>query len=153
MNKRFIATALTGLVAVGLAACSPPNQNDSELKVETAKEQDAASVTEGWTTGEASAESSTTGTATAAAGVEDISFVDCVAEPAQEPDRVTLDCANPADAVVNIQWSTWGADEAQGNGTNQTTGLPAVVTLSDASTTAEGEVYTAIEVDGVAVTQ
>ena len=151
MNKRFIATALTGLVAVGLAACSPPNQNDSELKVETAQEQDAASVTEGstWTTGEAS----TTGTATAAAGAEEISFVDCVAEPAQEPDQVTLDCANPADAVVNIQWSAWGEDEARGNGTNQTTGLPAVVTLSDASTTAEGEVYTVIEVDGVAVTQ
>lgn len=154
MNKRFIATALTGLVAVGLAACSPPNEQPSSEKVETAEEQSVDSVTEGssWTTEEASA-GSATATATLAAGAEEIAFVDCVAEPAEEPEQVTLDCANPADAVVNIQWVTWGEAEAEGNGTNQATGMPAEVTLSGLSETVDGTVYTAIEVDGVVVTQ
>lgn len=158
MNKRFIATALTGLVAVGLAACSPPNQQDSEVKVETAQGQSADSITEGstWTTGEASAKSSSksaNAATTAAAGAGEVSFVDCVAAPAQEPAQVTLDCANPADAIVNIQWTGWGEDEAEGNGLNQTTGAPAVVTLSEATETPDGDVYTVIEVDGVPVTQ
>ena len=167
MNKRFIATALAGLVAVGLTACSPPSQQPSDQKVDTADSQPTDSVDNGsdWTTEEASAPSSSaasgtatasetdTATATAAAGAEEIAFVDCVAEPASEPTQITLDCANPADAVVGIEWASWGEEEAQGTGTNQTTGAAAEVTLSAPEESAQGSLYTVITVDGAQVTQ
>lgn len=153
-SRSLAAVAAASLTGFALAACSPPLENPSTEKVDTALEQDAdtvgvdpAAATTGTETTAAETETA------AAAAVSEVSFIDCVSVPTQEPEQVTLDCANPANAVTAITWSTWGEDEATGTGTNQVTGAASEVVLSAAEETDEGMVFTTITVDGAEVVQ
>lgn len=158
-SRSFAAVAAASLAGFALAACSPQLENPSTEKVDTALTQDADTVgvdADAETTGTETTAAETTGAeteTTAAAAVSEVSFIDCVSVPAQEPEQVTLDCANPANAVTAITWSAWDEDEATGTGTNQTTGAVSEVVLSAAEETDEGMVFTTITVDGAEVVQ
>lgn len=154
-SRSFAAVAAASLAGFALAACSPQLENPSTEKVDTALEQDADTVGVDSAT-ETTGTETTTATETetvAATAVSEVSFIDCVSVPAQEPEQVTLDCANPANAVTAITWSAWDEDEATGTGTNQTTGAVSEVVLSAAEETDEGMVFTTITVDGAEVVQ
>ena len=154
-SRSLAAVAAASLAGFALAACSPQLENPSTEKVDTALEQDADTVGVDSAT-ETTGTETTTATETetvAATAVSEVSFIDCVSVPAQEPEQVTLDCANPANAVTAITWTEWDEDEATGTGTNQTTGAVSEVVLSAAEETDEGMVFTTITVDGAEVVQ
>lgn len=154
-SRSFAAVAAASLAGFALAACSPQLENPSTEKVDTALEQDADTVgvdSAAETTGTETTTATETETV-AATAVSEVSFIDCVSVPAQEPEQVTLDCANPANAVTAITWTEWDEDEATGTGTNQTTGAVSEVVLSAAEETDEGMVFTTITVDGAEVVQ
>ena len=145
--------AAASLTGIALAACSPQLEQPSTEKVDTALEQDADTVGGGATSTTGTTATATgTATTTAAAGTAEVSFVDCVSAPAEEPRQVTLDCSAPANAVTAITWSEWDEDEATGTGTNQVTGLSSEVVLSSPEEGTQGLVFTEITVDGTAVT-
>ena len=154
-SRSFAAVAAASLAGFALAACSPQLENPSTEKVDTALEQDADTVGVDSAT-ETTGTETTTATETetvAATAVSEVSFIDCVSVPAQEPEQVTLDCANPVNAVTAITWTEWDEDDATGTGTNQTTGAVSEVVLSAAEETDEGMVFTTITVDGAEVVQ
>ena len=155
-SRSLAAVAAASLAGFALAACSPQLENPSTEKVDTALEQDADTVgvdSAAETTGTETTTAETETETTAAAAVSEVSFINCVSVPEQEPEQVTLDCANPANAVTAITWSAWDEDEATGTGTNQTTGAVSEVVLSAAEETDEGMVFTTITVDGAEVVQ
>ncbi|MGD7001778.1 hypothetical protein [Corynebacterium halotolerans] len=159
--RTSVVTGLTAISALAVAACSPALENPSDEKVDTATGFAAPSGTAAASTTGASSTATTTaagGTAVAEAGAP--SFIDCVAAPAQTPDTVSLDCTNNSDALVEIEWQEWGAEEATGTGTRETMDTAGETTSEDnveivlASPFAgpQGLVFTEITVDGEIVT-
>lgn len=61
ISRKVVITAFAAATALGLAACSPPNEQDSDQKVDTATSQDPNSLPGGGTaTGTATATTSAT---------------------------------------------------------------------------------------------
>lgn len=147
--RRIATVGVASVAALALAACTPPNENPSDIKIDTATEY----------AGPAEAETrpaSGTGDTTVADTVEELpGFIDCVGTPSEEPEVITLDCVSYADQLTNIEWEEWGGDEAVGTGLR----LSAVgqeddveVVLSTLTTTPQGVVFSQITVDGEIVT-
>lgn len=158
--RRSAALALTASASLVLAACFPPNENPSDLKVDTATEQNVDSVgtgassTGGQETGaEATATETTdataTGTETAepAAGGE-VMVIDCFGAPAAEPTELTADCNDPAGSqVTDITWDEWTEEEATGTGTTAQ-GEDAEIELSNPTDTGTVLVFSTVTVNG-----
>ncbi|GAB2505395.1 hypothetical protein CATRI_04125 [Corynebacterium atrinae] len=144
MNKRTFATAAAALSLV-LAACTPPNENPSDLKVDTATQFQAPT----------SSARPTLDTANLP-GV-----IDCVGTPDYEPTTLSLACAGNNDRLFNIDWETWTEESATGiasretntcdptcaDGTFETT-RNVEVELSAPIQGPNGLVFTALTVDG-----
>lgn len=155
-SRRILAVAAAAVAGLGVAACVPPNENPSDVKIDTATEfQGTYSGAD--QTSESSAPATTTSTTavvTTEAEVADdaeavnVAYIDCVAEPTAEPSQVTLDCTNPVNAIVNITWDEWTEDEASGQGTNQATGAISQITLTDPEESGADLVFTTVIVDG-----
>lgn len=144
--RRFGALSAAALAAgLALSACSPPNQQDSDQKVDTATEAPA-----GQATAASSATSSATAT-TSAAAAELPGYADCQAAPVTEPATLTLDCVRLDDRVTGVQWDEWTAEGATGTGTRGSEKVD--VELSEpAANEAGATVFTTVTVDGETVT-
>lgn len=163
--RRIATVGVASVAALALAACTPPNENPSDIKVDTATEYDgpheaetrpASGTDEDTTTAngtdeDADAEAEDTDVAAA----ELPGFIDCVGTPAEEPEVITLDCVTYADQITNIEWEEWGEDEAVGTGLRLSTlgqEDDVEVVLSSLTTTPQGLVFSQIAVDGEIVT-
>ena len=129
-SSRKAVAGVAALAAIALAGCTPPHENPSSEKVDTATSQDPSSLKDAGTattSGAATASASATNvteanavkeqeTAEAAAAAAPV-FNNCGATDLVRPDRLTVDCANQDDFLENIVWEQWGEDLAEGTGT------------------------------------
>ena len=130
------AGVILGL-GVLLAACSPPNEQPSDLKVDTA------------TPGRSVPPSDVQAAATAE-DEEIPGVIECVGTPEFEPATLALSCTDDSDRLVQIDWDTWTEDSATGTavreaGGKRTRGVE--VTLSEPVITSQGLVFSQVTVD------
>ncbi|KAA8720853.1 hypothetical protein [Corynebacterium spheniscorum] len=164
--RKTLLIGTTGLLAIGLSACTPPGEVDSTEKVDTA--QSFSAPTNAADSTEASSTSTTTSTATTttseAAKSELPGYINCVGSPSTEPDAIALSCLNDHDSLKDINWSKWTADEAVGVGTREVndcspncqdgqkvTTENVKVVLSEPTESSQGLVFTQVEVDDVRI--
>ena len=153
LSRKLQLTGVTAAAALAITACTPPNENDSDAKVDTATGVAAPTT-------ETSARTTTTaGTTTAIASAELPGYIDCVAAPTREPQVISLNCADNSDQLTAIEWVSWDEDGATGSGTRiltTTVGEQEViedvdVELSAVTETSQGLVFSQVEVDGQVV--
>lgn len=153
LSRKLLITGVTAAAALAITACTPPNENDSDAKVDTATGVAAPTT-------ETSARTTTTaGTTTAIASAELPGYIDCVAAPTREPQVISLNCADNSDQLTAIEWVSWDEDGATGTGTRivtATVGEEEViedvdVELSAVTETSQGLVFSQVEVDGQVV--
>lgn len=153
LSRKLLITGVTAAAALAITACTPPNENDSDAKVDTATGVAAPTT-------ETSARTTTTaGTTTATASAELPGYIDCVAAPTREPQVISLNCADNSDQLTAIEWVSWDEDGATGSGTRiltTTVGEQEViedvdVELSAVTETSQGLVFSQVEVDGQVV--
>lgn len=153
LSRKLLITGVTAAAALAITACTPPNENDSDAKVDTATGVAAPTT-------ETSARTTTTaGTTTATASAELPGYIDCVAAPTREPQVISLNCADNSDQLTAIEWVSWDEDGATGTGTRivtATVGEEEViedvdVELSAVTETSQGLVFSQVEVDGQVV--
>lgn len=153
LSRKLLITGVTAAAALAITACTPPNENDSDAKVDTATGVAAPTT-------ETSARTTTTaGTTTAIASAELPGYIDCVAAPTREPQVISLNCADNSDQLTAIEWVSWDEDGATGTGTRiitATVGDEEViedvdVELSAVTETSQGLVFSQVEVDGQVV--
>lgn len=147
LSHKLLITGTTAVAALAITACSP-TEIDSDLKVDTATGVAAP------TSATTSAASTATTTAVAAADLP--GYIDCVAAPAQEPQIISLNCADNSDQLTEIEWDAWDEDAATGTasriiftpeGTQEITeGVE--VELTFPTETSQGLVFSQVEVDG-----
>lgn len=148
-SRKRLVIGTTALVGLALTACSPPNQADSDLKVETA-------------TGVAAPSSSASSSATSTSDVpaEDLpGYIDCVAAPEQQPTDISLNCADNGDQLIEIEWASWDEDAASGTATRvttttegeETTTEDVEVELTFPTVTSQGLVFSQVTVNGQAI--
>ena len=143
--RRFGALSAAALAAsLALSACSPPNEQDSEKKFDTATEAPAGQAT-------AASSATSSATATTSAAAELPGYADCQAAPVTEPATLTLDCVRLDDRVTSVQWDEWTAEGATGTGTRGSEKVD--VELSEPTANEAGAtVFTTVTVDGETVT-
>lgn len=122
-SSRKAVAGVAALAALALAGCTPPHQNDSAEKVDTATSQDPTSLKGAGATTSAKAtnvtearqaqEQATSSPAAAGAPV----FNNCGATGLVRPDRLTVDCQNQDDYLEDIVWDQWNEDIAEGTAT------------------------------------
>lgn len=153
LSRKLLITGVTAAAALAITACTPPNENDSDAKVDTATGVAAP-------TSETSARTTTTAATTTAVASADLpGYIDCVAAPTQEPEVISLNCADNSDQLTAIEWESWDEDGAAGTGTRITTTLVGEqeviedvdVELSVVTETSQGLVFSQVEVDGQVV--
>lgn len=153
LSRKLLITGVTAAAALAITACTPPNQNDSDVKVDTATGVAAPTTeTTARTTG-------AEGTTTAVAVADLPGYIDCVAAPTREPQVISLNCADNSDQLTAIEWVSWDEDGATGSGTRiitTTVGEQEViedvdVELSAVTETSQGLVFSQVEVDGQVV--
>lgn len=148
LSRKLLITGVTAAAALAITACTPPNENDSDAKVDTATGVAAPTT-----------ETSARTTTTAIASAELPGYIDCVAAPTREPQVISLNCADNSDQLTAIEWVSWDEDGATGTGTRivtATVGDEEViedvdVELSAVTETSQGLVFSQVEVDGQVV--
>ncbi|MDO5512980.1 hypothetical protein [Corynebacterium sp.] len=135
-SARTQASVILGL-GVLLAACSPPNEQPSDLKVDTATVFRATPAT----------------TTSAAAGPRP-GVIECVGAPEFEPTSLALSCADDDDRLVGIDWESWTSTSATGTATRETRRQGRTertrdveVRLHDPVNSPQGLVYSRVTVD------
>lgn len=161
-------TAVVGLVAVAalaLAACSPPNENPSDQKIDTATTQNpdslkgagkAATATSATNVTEAEA-LATDETEAVAAEDGTPTYNNCGETGLVRPARLTVDCQNQDDFLEDIVWDVWEDGLASGTATrvvrnpdNREEGV--AVVLGSPQVVDGVLVFTTMSVDGTSVT-
>ena len=164
-SSRKAVAGVAALAAFALAGCTPPHQNPSDEKVDTATSQDPTSLkgVGGTTTTQATSSAEATNvteanelsqertTTAAAAGTP--AFNNCGATGLVRPERLTVDCQKQDDFLEDIVWDQWGEDLAEGTATrvvvspdNREEGVKVVLGNPEM---VDGEVvFTTISVDG-----
>lgn len=172
--KKFSRTMTAGLGAVAalaLAACSPPHEQPSDVKIDNAntytgeaqsgseEESSAEGTSEPAESEAAESESAAEGASEepSAAAEDAAQWIDCASIPTTEPESITLDCFDQsADNLTNIEWTSWDGETAEGTAT-RTTGAVATegveVVLSNPTETPQGPAFTEITVDGELINQ
>lgn len=140
ITAALAVTATAGLVLTG---CFPPNENPSDIKVDTAVEQNPNSLAGG----EKAANASPANTAAGTSGVRTVQFIDCVGEPAVQPESVSTNCSDFSAQITQINWEQWGRYTAQGTGMRPD-GSAATVELSAPVDNGEFVLFTQVLVDG-----
>lgn len=131
---------LIGLGVV-VSACSPPQEQPSDVKVDTATSFRAAPASQ--------AVSSTSAAPAPLPGV-----IECVGAPEFEPESLALACADDDDRLVDITWDTWTPEKATGTAVRETTERGRTertrdveVELSEPVRSPQGLVFTRVTVD------
>lgn len=149
------ALSILGL-GVLISACSPPNEQPSDLKVDTATGVRTTAATTDTPT------SAAAGSTVSAADLPGV--IDCVGTPELRPDRLALACADNNDRIVDITWSEWTPTGAEGTATRETNDCDpscaqgsiertrnVEVELSEPVESSQGLVFTRLIVDGETV--
>lgn len=129
-SSRKAVAGVAALAALALAGCTPPHENPSSEKVDTATTQDPTSLKGAGATTAAQATSSARATnvtqanelnkdkGTAVVSAEGTpTFNNCDATGLLRPDRLTVDCQNQDDFLEDIVWDQWGENLAEGTAT------------------------------------
>ena len=169
-SRKVAALALTAVTALGVTACTPPNQNDSEQKVDTATSQNPNSLK-----GEGAAGTSTasaTNVADANASAQETTsaqreeaqaaadgtpfFLDCNEQSQVKPSTISLNCKDQDDFAEDIVWEEWTDEIARGTATRNYKDLDRVVENAQVILSAPENVdgvlaFTQISVDGANV--
>lgn len=169
--RQVAALALVATAAFGVTACSPPNQQDSAEKVDTATSQNPNSLPDAGQTGgtatatatnvtdaNASAQATTSAERAAANAAPDGTplFINCETEAEHKPDTIVLNCKDKNDVAENITWDDWTDEIAHGTATRNIKDVDRVVenaqiTLSAPKDVDGALVFTQISVDGANV--
>lgn len=150
------ALSILGLGVV-VSACSPPNEQPSERKIDTATAYVASPASP-------TSSTSSAATSTSSARVDPASLpgvIECVGTPELRPESLALSCADDHDRLVDIRWSQWTGDEAVGTATRETNDCDpdcargtvektrdVEVELSEPVQSPQGLVFTRVVVDG-----
>lgn len=139
--SRNAAAALAAIATLGIAACSPPNENPSDKKVDTATSQDPDSLASSGETGQSSTAAATestsatnvaeassvhasetaSATATAVAAGDNTPFVNnCGQTRLDRPNSLNLDCKDNREHLEDIVWDEWNEEGAMGTATRVT---------------------------------
>ncbi|MCZ9308875.1 hypothetical protein ACUY3K_07340 [Corynebacterium uberis] len=143
-SRLSLAAASVAVAAVGIAACSPPQENPSETKVDTATSF-APPVQHSTAVSAPSAAAGAHGLAQASAPL----YADCANAPIATPMSIQLSCFDATAIVSNIQWTAWDAQGAEGDGMQGT--VPAHVELTNPVTTGASTVFSTLIVNGEVV--
>lgn len=165
--RKAAAFGLVPLTAFAMVACSPPNEQPSDQKVDTATSQDAASLQgEGQiaateATGAPNvveAEEAASATETERENAQTNAdgtpfFLDCDNNTVAKPNRIVLNCMDQDDFAEDIEWDEWGEDIATGKGTRNYVGGDRVkenvqVVVSSPEVVDGKLVFTQVSVDG-----
>ncbi|WJY67707.1 hypothetical protein [Corynebacterium auris] len=121
-SRTAVAAGFAAVAALGLAACSPPGEVDSEQKVDTATDQDPNSLSGGTAQSHDASPTNVAEVATSTAPAADSLPVlrNCGEAGEIEPNQVDLACAEQNDFIEDIEWNEWSADLATGVGTRVT---------------------------------
>lgn len=167
-SRKAAALPFAALASLGLAACSPPNEQPSDQKVDTATSQNPNSLTgEGQVASTESADSmnvtdagasaaatSTTAREAAEAGADGTPFyLDCDGAAVQQPGEIVLNCKDQNEFATDIEWDSWTDDIAEGTAKyedreNNRSADKAKVILSSPEVVDGKLVFTQISVDG-----
>lgn len=147
--RKGAAVVGAAALALALAACSPPNEQPSDLKVDTATEFVAAP----------SRATSSTSTPVDPASLPGV--IECVGSPELRPGSLALTCADANDRLIDITWDEWTATSASGTATRETNDCDpdcargtfgktrgVEVELSEPVRSPQGLVFTRLVVDG-----
>ncbi|MCF1765229.1 hypothetical protein [Corynebacterium argentoratense] len=116
--------SMTGVALVAgtlaLAACTPPNEKPSDVRVDTATAVEAPS-----TTAKAAESTDEAQPAAAAKDGKDAATPTyrglCAADKGErKPKTLSLACADNNDELVNIKWNSWTDTQATGTATRRT---------------------------------
>lgn len=168
--SRIAAAGIAAIAALSIAACSPPHEQPSTEKIDTATSQNPDSLAGGdhlaGQTAVASAtnvadaaKASTTApaTSTAAASADGTPmFNNCGQTGLQRPTSLNLDCNGGKERLEDIVWDQWTEAGATGTATQITVDPDRVVEGAQVTLGAPQEVdgdlvFTVISVDGVTV--
>lgn len=154
MNARSSAAiALIASTGLALSACFPPNENPSDVKVDTATEQKADTAGDSESGPGESGDTGETAPGTSEETVapstgDEVQVIDCFGEPESEPTELTADCTDPEGSqVTDITWQEWSEESATGTGTSAE-GEEAEIELSEPTDTGNGLVFSTVTVDG-----
>lgn len=167
-STRIAAAGIAALATLGVTACTPPNENPSDQKIDTASSQSADSLASSGATGQTTAatatnvaeassvrSSSSAATSTAVAGQDDTPFLNnCDVTDLQRPTSLNLDCEDNKHRLDDIVWDQWTAYGATGTATEITVDPDRVIEGAQVSLGAPQEVdgklvFSTITVDGV----
>ncbi|AIG63899.1 hypothetical protein CATYP_03635 [Corynebacterium atypicum] len=143
---RPLALAAAVVAGAALTACTPPHENDSALKVDTATE---APAEQGTSQTAQSPAASAAGAHAQPADGELPGYANCAAAPTVRPASITLDCVQMTGFVTGIQWQEWTTQSATGTG--QRGAKTVTVELSEPASAEGGQggtTFTAIAIDG-----
>lgn len=170
-SARTAAAALAAISALVISACSPPNEQPSDLKVDTATSQNAEALAGSDLAGETSAAAATnvaeassvraseTASATSTArttGDNTPLFNNCGDTGLERPTSLNLDCEGGKERLEDIVWDEWTENGAQGTATRITVDPDRVVegaqvTLGSPEEVDGDLVFTVISVDGQSI--
>ena len=166
--SRTAAAGVAAIAALSIAACTPPHENPSDTKVDTAMSQSPDSLASSGSTGVSSAatatnvaeassvketsSAATTTTVTAGADATPL-FNNCGETGLQRPTSLNLDCKGDKERLDDIVWDEWTAEGASGTATRITVDPDRVVedvrvTLGDPQDVDGELVFSAVTVDG-----
>lgn len=163
-SERKAVVGLVAVAAVTLAACTPPNENPSDQKVDTATTQNPDSLRGAGQMAEATSATNVTeanemsqSTTEAIAASDGTPMVNnCGETGLVRPSRLTVDCKNQDDFLEDIVWDVWDGGLASGTATrvvrdpdNREEGVAVVL---GAPQIVDGElVFTTLTVDGTSI--
>ena len=166
--SRIAAAGIAAIAALAITACTPPNENPSDQKVDTAMSQSADSLASSGSTGaaktanvtnvadasaaQATATAASTTTVTAGADATPL-LNNCGVTGLQRPSALNLDCEGNKERLEDIVWDEWTANGASGTATQVTVDPDRVVegvsVVLGAPQNVDGVVvFGAISVDG-----
>lgn len=166
--SRIAAAGVAAIAALSIAACTPPNENPSTQKVDTALSQSADSLASSGSTGVTSAAdatnvaeasavqetSSAASTATLSAAADATPLLNnCGVTGLQRPTELSLDCEDNNERLEDIVWDEWTENSASGTATRITVNPDRVVegariTLGAPEDVDGALVFSVITVDG-----
>ncbi len=166
---RVTAAGIAALAALTIAGCTPPHENPSTQKVDTATSQNPDSLASSGLAGQTASatnvadasaarkDAAASETVTVVVGEDDTPFVDNCGETGLErPARLNLDCKDNRDRLEDIVWSEWNEMGASGTATRVTTDPDRVVegaqvTLGEPQDVDGVLTFTVLSVDGTSV--
>ena len=116
ISRSAALTAALAASALAISACSPPHQQDSEEKVDTATSFSAAAAQSTPAASSTAAEpaAASTSASPSEANANATQFIDCTRTPTVEPSQVQLNCFGE-NQITALDWE-WETDSATGQG-------------------------------------